>query len=264
MSALSRFVVILHEPQKLVNVALVVRAMKNMGLEKLRIVRCREPFDPDRLEGIAHDTHDVVAATKLYESLDEALANVSLVVGTSARRRASRIRWWMPADAAVHLLEQAPTTAVALLFGPEDRGLSNPELDRCHTVISIPTEPGHPSLNLGHAALLVFYEIRNAAVRAGQAELPDLTQKKRRQCPPATAAERESFFQLWEDALETIDFFQDVDATTKMRYFRSIFQRIDLDQRELGLLRSVAYEITHYARRVRSGPPNKSGADGAD
>ncbi|MFQ5678229.1 MAG: RNA methyltransferase [Gemmatimonadota bacterium] len=249
---MDRFVVVLHEPRDLVNVALVIRAMKNMGLSRLRLIRPRERLDTRRIQGIAHDTSDLLATTEEHETLDSALADLGFVVGTSARRRSARLRWWSPAEAAADLVVREPTTGVALLFGREDKGLTNRELDRCHAVISIPTDPGHPSLNLAHAALIVFYELRKTATERGTVDSRDLSPKRRRQSPPATAAELESLFRLWEEALETTGFFRGGDSEPKMRSLRSIFQRSELDRRELGLVRAMAYEVIHYVHRARA------------
>lgn len=243
MSPLGHVVVVLHEPRDLVNIALVIRAMKNMGLSRLRLVRPAE-FDPYRIEGIAHDTGDIVARTEVFDSLDAALADAGSVIGTTARRRACRHRWWGPEEGAGFIL--AHEANVALLFGREDRGLSNRELDRCQSLICIPTS-SHTSMNLGHAAVLIFYELRRAA-GAGQR---DLSAKKRWRLPPASAGEMASLFQAWEEALHTLGFFRSVDPELKMRSFRTLFQRAELNRRELGLLRAVAYEVVRFGRRRR-------------
>ena len=251
-SPLERIVVVLHEPQDLVNVALVIRAMKNMGLRRLRLVRPAEPFDPYRIDGIAHDTEDLVAATRQFTSLEEALADLTYVVGTSARRRAERVEWWEPGGAAERLLAPEPDRELGLLFGREDKGLSNRDLDLCHAAISIPVAPEHPSLNLGHAAAIIFYELRKRALLAGEAPGRDLSSKKRRTTPPATVEELERFFRVWERAMDEIGLFHGVDPEPKMRSFRSLFQRADADRRELKLLQAAAYEVIHYAERERA------------
>lgn len=248
--ALNGVVVVLHEPQDLVNVALVIRAMKNMGLGRLRVVRPGEPFDPWRISGIAHDTEDLLEAAELPNSLDEALADATLVVGTSARRRAERVQWWTPTEVADQVVGRAGQ--VAILFGREDRGLSNQDLDRCHAVVSIPVSPAHPSMNLGQAAAIIFYELRKAALRAGEASKPDLSAKTRRAAPPASVDELEALFAAWEQAMSEIRFFHGIDPLPKMRSFRNIFQRADLDRREAKLVQAAAYEVIHFAARERA------------
>ena len=247
-TALHRTVVVLDEPQDLVNIALVVRAMKNMGLDHLRLVRPAE-YDAYRITGIAHDTEDVVERIEVHEALAEALEDVQFVLGASARRRSSRQNWWTPEEAAAHVVERPDR--VALLFGREDRGLSNEELDLCHGLVSIPTNPHHTSMNLGHAAVIVFYELRKAVALAEGAEPRDLSYKRRRQSPTATHEELEAFFAIWETAMNEIGLFHGIDPIPKMRSFRSLFQRADLDRREVGLLQAAAYEAIHFAGRER-------------
>ena len=250
-AALDRFRVVLQEPQDLVNIALVTRAMKNMGLGRLRLVRPAE-FDAYRIEGIAHDTEDLVARTELHDDLASAVADAQLVVGASARRRSSKQQWMLASEAGPELVGRAlQGSRIALVFGPEHRGLSNAELDLCEAVINVPTNPEHSSLNLGHAALIVFYELRNAAVGLTGSHEPDLRQKRGRRVPPASSEELERFFELWREAMETLGLFTDADSAPKMRSFRAIVQRAAPDRRELGLLEATAFEVIHYERRLR-------------
>lgn len=249
--ALERFRVVLHEPQDLVNIALVIRAMKNMGLGHLRLVRPAE-FDPHRIEGIAHDTEEIVRNAELHDDLASAVRDAGLVVGTSARRRSSRQQWSLVTEAGPDLVGRANQgTRVALVFGPEHRGLSNTELDLCESVIHIPTNPDHRSLNLAHAAVIVFYELRRAAPRLMPVDEPDLRPRRRDRLPPASSEELERFFEHWQEAMEAIGLFTGRDPQPKMRSFRNIFQRAAPDRREIGLLQATAFEILHFERRLR-------------
>jgi len=157
---LSQIVFVLYQPQDLVNVAAIIRVMSNFGLPTLRLV---EPaaFDPYRIEGIAHGTQSLVAATQFFSSLEEALADCSRVYGTSGRLRKGTRRVLSPRDAAPLAL-QSEEGQTAILFGPEQDGLPNSALDRCHAVITIPTHAQNPSLNLAQAALVVAYELWQA------------------------------------------------------------------------------------------------------
>jgi TrmH family RNA methyltransferase len=249
--ALARFVVVLYQPQDLVNIALVVRAMKNMGLTRLRLVS-PALFNAYRITGIAHDTHEIVEATELFDDFDSAVSDVIRVVATTARRRASRQVWSEPDRGAEELVARSAEGDIALVFGREDKGLPNEILDRCHEAICIPTNPEHPSLNLGHAAMIVLYEIRRAVRRAFDLEERDLSGKLRNQAPPATAAEMEEFFGVWEQAMETLGIFRGVEPTTKMRSYRRILKRAEPDRRELRLLEATAWRIVNFARRTES------------
>jgi TrmH family RNA methyltransferase len=117
-------VVVLHEPQDLVNIAHVVRAMKNFGLRDLRLVAPRE-YDAFRVEGIAHQTRDVLARVRVVDTLGAALADCVHVVGFTARGRTAKRNLQRPREAAAEALPLAAEGPVALLFGREDKGLDN-------------------------------------------------------------------------------------------------------------------------------------------
>src|SRR5215207_7948286 len=136
-SVLTQVHVVLFEPQDPVNIAAVIRAMKNMGVSSLRLVRPVE-YDAYRLEGIAHDA------------------------AYTARRRAAKRVVTSPRQSALDVLAAASRGPAALLFGREDKGLPNEALDRARVVVNIPTT-AHASLNLAQAVLVALYELHVAA-----------------------------------------------------------------------------------------------------
>ncbi len=250
-AALARFVVVLYQPQDLVNIALVVRAMKNMGLTRLRLVS-PAIFNAYRVTGIAHDTHEIVNAVEQFDEFDDAVADMVRVVAMTARRRASRQVWSEPDTGAEKLVARSADGDIALVFGREDRGLPNEILDRCHDAVCIPTDPEHPSLNLGQAAMVVLYEVRRAVRKSFDLEERDLSGKPRDQAPAATAAELEEFFGVWKQAMSALGMFRGVEPTTKMRSYRRILKRSEPDQRELRLLEATAWRILHFATRIEA------------
>jgi TrmH family RNA methyltransferase len=266
-TALARFVIVLYQPQDLVNIALVIRAMKNMGLTRMRLVAPAE-FDAYRITGIAHDTEEIVEAVETYDDFGAAIAGCVRVVATTARRRASRQAWSDPETAAGSLVDRSADGDIALVFGREDRGLPNEILDRCHEAICIPTNPDHSSLNLGHAAVIVFYEIRRAVSRALGLSERDLSAKARDQAPPATAKQLEEFFRVWEAAMTEIGMFRGVDPTSKMRSYRRILKRAELDGREAKLFEATAYRMLHFTdrteARIREALLGTDGSDESD
>ncbi len=250
-SALDRVVVVLFETQDLVNIALVVRAMKNMELTRLRLVAPAE-FDPWRIEGIAHDTSEIVEAAEVFDRFEDAIRGAVRVVATTARRRAKRQEWSEPREAAPAILERALDGDVAIVFGREDRGIPNEILDLCDEAVCIPTNPAHPSLNLGHAALLVLYELRQAARELGGLGERDLSGKPRDTAPPATADEEEAFFEIWEKAMWEIGMLRGGDEESKMRSYRRLVKRAEPDGREIRLLEATAGRFVHFAQRARA------------
>lgn len=237
-------VVTLCEPRDVVNIAGAVRAMMNMGLRRLRLVNPHE-YDAYRIEGIAHGGEVVLERCEFFPTLEAAVTDASLVAGTTARRRTAKQVWDQPRAAASALLESAtPEAPVVLVFGREDTGLTNEELDLCDRVLTVPTDPERWSLNLAQAVLLVAYELWMAA-GAEDVETP----KERRATPPASSADLRQTFEELQTALEEIDFFKAHNPPAIMRTLRAMIRRARPDQRENRLLRAIAYEI----RKKRGG-----------
>ena len=241
-------VVVLHEPQDLVNIAHVVRALKNFDFRDLRLVNPRE-YDAYRIEGIAHQTDDVLARVRRFERLEDALADCTHVVGFTARERSAKRNMQRPRPAAGEILAQSEAGTVALLFGREDKGLPNEALDLCHRVVTVSTNPAYPSLNLAHAVVLMLYELalaRGAEARAFKAP--------RREAPPARVEDLERLFADVAAALEAIEFFKTRQVEGVLRTVREVVHRTPLDEREAKLLRAMAIEVVKYRERLaRSG-----------
>lgn len=233
--------VVLHHPQDVVNIASVVRAMKNFGLRDLRLVNPEE-FSPHRIEGIAHKTSDLLRRVTVHEETEDALADCTYVVGMTARQRRVRRNLARPHAAAAEINRRATQERVALLLGPEDKGLSNEELDLCHQTVVIDTNPDHPSLNLSHAFVIMAHELYRA-----QGQNPFKSPKR-----PSTPPTVEALEELFEDAtraLDAIEFFKTRDTTRIMRTLREVAHRADLDQREVKLLQAICLEVTHFLDR---------------
>ncbi|HEY4304601.1 MAG TPA: TrmJ/YjtD family RNA methyltransferase [Gemmatimonadaceae bacterium] len=243
-SLLSSVVVVLYEPQDPVNIAATIRAMKNMGATRLRLVRPVE-YDPIRLEGIAHQTMDLIDRIERYDDFDSAVADCVRIVGFTARRRAAKLRVIDPKEAASELLEIAPEGPVALVFGREDSGLPNEILDRVHAAVTIPTTD-HASLNLAQAVLIAVYELHLAAADATRTLAPP-----RKDAPPPTNEAFEQYFADAERSLAAVEFFKTRFPEHIMRTFRSLTHRASPNSRELSLLRAMAIEVTNYINRTR-------------
>lgn len=242
-SLLSSVVVVMYEPQDPVNIAATIRAMKNMGASRLRLVRPVE-YEAIRLEGIAHGTMDLIERIERYDSFDEAVADCVRVFGFTARRRAAKLRVIDPKVAAAELLEMAPEGPVALVFGREDSGLPNEILDRVHGAVTIPTTD-HASLNLAQAALIGLYELHLAANDATRTLAPP-----RKDAPPPTNEQFEQFFADAERSLDAIQFFKTRFPEHIMRTLRSLTFRAAPNARELSLMRAMVIEVTNYLKRT--------------
>jgi TrmH family RNA methyltransferase len=254
-SRLSRIAVVLYEAQDPVNIAATVRAMKNMGVATLRLVRpCA--YDPVRLEGIAHDTWDVIDRIAHFDDFDTAVADCVRLVGFTARRRAAKWQILDPKAAAEDALAHAAHGQVGIVFGREDSGLPNEILDRVHAVVTIPTTE-HASLNLAQAVLISLYELHLAAGDATRT-LPG----PRKEAPPAQTEEFERFFTEAHQALDAVQFFKTRYPEHIMRSIRALTFRAAPDSRELSLLRATALVVVRFLERTgrveRTLPPDVS------
>jgi tRNA/rRNA methyltransferase len=247
-SPLENVVVVLNEPQDVVNIAGTARAMMNTGLRRLRLVRPAE-YDEWRIEGIAHNTRPLLDRIEFFDTLAEATADATHVAGTTARSREATFVWHYPRQAAPELLAAATAGAgpVALVFGREDKGLSNSDLDRCDRILTIPVDPRYPSLNLAQAVLLVGYELWHAA--ADEAPLPT----PKRTAGRASSGQLQEMFTDVEATLERIEFFKTRGPAPVMRTVRAIARRAGLNAREAKLVRAIAIEVRKYLDRKLAG-----------
>ena len=245
-SPLSRVRVVLHETQNLFNIAATLRAMKNMGIGHLRLVR-PAIFDVHRIQGIAHDTMDVVENIQVHDTVRAAVAGCILTATFTARHRSAKWTLVTPRDAAAELVAAAQEGPVAVVFGREDRGLPNDVLDQAQLHVTIPTTE-HASLNLAHAVVVGLYELHLAAGDATRPRRPP-----RKDTPPPAAEDLERYFTDVERSLEEIDFFKTRFREHVMRTVRSLALRSQPNARELSLMRAMAIEIVKKLDRVRRG-----------
>lgn len=252
---LDRVAIVLDHPKDIVNIGGVIRVMKNFGLSDLRLVE-PDDFDAYRLEGIAHRTGDLIESATIHESLDAALADRMFVVGTTARARTAGRSYVRPREVAFSLAERLTAGTAAIVFGREDRGLTNEDLDRCHAVAIIPTDPEYSSINLAQSCLVLSYEVFLGVEMSGATdELP----RGRRATRAPTVEELEQTFEAIADGLARIDFYKARKPEAVMRTLRTIITRAEPDLREARLLAAIGYEIGNYLDRVA--PDGESGRD---
>ncbi|MFV0276172.1 MAG: tRNA (cytosine(32)/uridine(32)-2'-O)-methyltransferase TrmJ [Parahaliea sp.] len=227
------------------NIGGVARAMKNMGLSRLVLVAPRQFPDP-QAEWRAASALDVLAGAVVTDSLDEAIADCQFVVGTSARER--RIPWPLldSRACAARIAENAARgEQVAVLFGREDRGLTNDELQLCNLHLNIPTSANYSSLNLAMAVQIVCYELRMLA----DAGLLPAREDTHWDAPFATRDNMERFYVHLEEALVDIGFLDPVAPRQLMSRLRRLFSRVRLDEMELNILRGILTETQKFVPR---------------
>jgi TrmH family RNA methyltransferase len=237
-------VLILVAIQDLVNLASCIRIAKNFGVMDVRLVQPECPIDHYRIEGVAHNTADLLDRMTIHDSLDEAFADLSHVVALTGRERTAKRTTLRPREAATMLVERSHEGRVGILAGREAHGLQNEELDRCAELVTISANPAYPSLNLAQAWAIMAHELW---VARGGDEIP--LKPPRHAAGPATHAQMEALFQDWQGALTAIQFFKKRDPELVMRGFREVIFRADPDGREATLLRAIGLEVGHYMRR---------------
>jgi TrmH family RNA methyltransferase len=236
-------VVVLNNPQNLVNVAGVIRAMKNFGLKDLRLADPVEEIESRRITGIAHGSDDIIKRMEIFDDLKAALADRTYVAAMSARQRAAKRNMQWPREAADELLAAAADGAAALVMGREDRGLTNDELDLCHRVVTIPTVPDYSALNLSHAFAVMAYELYSAREEVE-------FKPPRRESTPATNEDLENLFARADDALHAVEFFKTRNTSHIMRTVREVAHRTPMDAREVHLFKAMCIEVVKYLERI--------------
>lgn len=225
------------------NIGAAARAMKNMGLGDLALVRPIY-FPHEDATARASGAEDVLDSARVYGTLGEAIEDCVYVAGASARSRT--INWPVmgPRDCAARLIAEHGQGNVAAVFGPEKSGLSNDDLDRCHTLLTIPTDPGFSSLNLAMAVQLLAYEIHSQGIL-------DAGPQYEAEAPPATSADMERFYTHLEHVLRDIRFLDPDNPRHLMRRMRRLFIRARPDNNEVNILRGILTAID----RVRGEEP---------
>tara|TARA_Y100001951_G_scaffold103919_1_gene113986 strand:+ start:936 stop:1715 length:780 start_codon:yes stop_codon:yes gene_type:complete len=228
------------------NIGGAARAMKNMGLSELVLVDPERFPDPDAVSR-ASGADDVLVNARIVATLEEAIADCSLVLGTSARDR--RIPWPVldpreSADKVLDQLEQLPDAQIALVFGREDSGLTTDELQRCQYHVHIPSMPDFSSLNLAAAVQVLAYELRMQGLQREGA--PTKMHKVETTAVfneiPATAGELEQFYQHLEQVLVEIGFHDPQKPRQLMPRLRRLYGRVHLNRMEMNILRGILTE----------------------
>ena len=223
------------------NIGAAARAMKNMGLSRLVLVKPKVWPAREALS-MAASALDVLDGVMVVQTMEEAIADCHLVIGTSARLRQMPVQLLDPQSCGEKIVASMPVQEVALVFGREISGLSNRELHLCHYHVHIPINPEYPSLNLAAAVMVLSYELRKAWLAAAGKGLSiegvDWDQEA------ATAQELELFLAHMEEVLIEIEFLDPENPRQLMRRLRRLYQRIQPDKMELNILRGILSAVT--------------------
>ncbi|HTV87061.1 MAG TPA: RNA methyltransferase [Dyella sp.] len=225
------------------NIGSAARAMRTMGFTRMALVAPHR-FPDREASALAAGADDVLEGAGVHQGLVEGLAGVSLALGLSARRRGVNLPELSPRQAAAQALAAAQRgERVALVFGNERTGLENEELARCHAMVRIPSVDDFSSLNLSQAVQVMAYELRIALLGEHVPAPPPLHDE-----PPADAAQMERFYEHLAQTLDDIDFHKGRAPTTIMLRLRKLFQRAQMDERELRMMHGIFADAQRMAR----------------
>ena len=228
------------------NLGSVARAMKNMGLEQLKLVR---PCDRQsgECQKMAVGAYDIVQEAQVFPSLREALATEHVVIGTtSARGRRQKQRLLTPRELAPKIKNYASEQNVSLVFGSERRGLNDQQISLCQYLVRIPSDPDFPTLNLAQAVLIVAYEIFAESSRDG-GRSPELV----------TETERQEMFDHMEQVLIRIGFLSQSNPGHIMRSIRRFLGKAELTERDVQIVRGIMSQMDWYIRQGKDLKPSE-------
>ena len=228
--------IILVRPRYPENIGAAARAMLNMGIKKL-IVVSPENYDIERINKMAtHFAAGVIRDAKIFDSVREATEPFSFVFGTTARLGKLRQAVYSPERMAEKLAEVTPENQAAIMFGSEDKGLTNDETRYCHYLVNIPTEE-FSSLNLAQAVMVICYEIFKSGMNASKGFSPRL----------ANRHELDAMYDQLKDVLVRISYINPQNPDHWIDKLRHFFTRFELRAKEVNIIRGICRQIDWYA-----------------
>jgi len=251
MRSLEHIRVVLVSPLYGGNVGSVCRAMMNMGLSDLVITAPRADFNVEDALKMACHAQSIWMSHREFPTLAEAVADCGLVAGTSAREGLYRSHARTPREWAPMLVDAAQHGKIALVFGPEDNGLSLEDLALCTQIVQIPSTKAYSSLNLSHAVMVCAYELY---IASGQFE------GLRERSPEAPVAMRERMYAMWEETLLKIGFMEPHKAEHMMLGIRRILSRGPLSETDVRILMGMSRQMLWY---VQAHPDQAAGVSEA-
>ncbi len=235
--------IVLVRPQMAENIGACARAMLNFGLDEMRLVAPRDGWPQDKARAMASRADEVLDNAALHQTTDEAIADLNLVLATTARSRDMVKPVMTPREAAAACRQAiADGEKVGVLFGGERAGLDNDDVVRAHAIVAVPANPAFASLNLAQAVLLFGYEW---FVAGDPPPAPD-------QPPAATADELANYFGRLEAALDESGFLYPPEKRPAMiRNIRNIFQRNRLTTHEVSTLHGILSALIKMGERAK-------------
>jgi tRNA/rRNA methyltransferase len=238
LSYLDQLSIVLHRPQYPENIGAAARAAANMGISRLILVSPKNCDLTRILKMATLSVADLVENMEVYTDLPTALQPFNYVVGTTARTGGQRRELKTPREMAAELIPICTNNKAALLFGPEDRGLTNVQLRYCHALVTIPTS-GFSSLNLAQAVMILCYELMLAGNQSPEQFVPRL----------ATRRELDGMYEHLKETFLKINFINHDNPDYWMQNIRGFFSRVGLRARDVKIIRGICHQIDWYTKR---------------
>jgi len=236
--------IVLYKPKYAGNIGSVARAAKNMGISNIIVVG-KTDFDREEMQQRStHLASDVLDQIQYFERIDEALGVFNYIIGTTARLGKARGPFIAPRAVAQDIVNISQKNRVALLFGPEDKGLANEDLRLCHAVVTIPTSREFTSLNLSHAVMILCYEIFITS--------PSATMSATATPKLVRSSEMEEMYGQIKTLLADIEFLNPENPDYWMMHLRRFFGRSSLLSREVKIIRGICRQLAWYAHHKKT------------
>ena len=243
ITLLSRLAIVLVRPKIPENIGAAARIAWNMGITRLILVRDSVPEREPMAKMATHKAAHLIDNLEIYSNLQEALSDFTVVVGTTARRGRQRFVEQTPREMVEALLPQLQSNKVAIIFGPEDTGLTNDDLKYCQMTSAIPTAD-FSSLNLAQAVAIHCYELHYGIIHASK----DMTPAPQL----ATSFELESMYSYLEKSLLAIDFIEKVSHAYWMSNIRNFFSRVMLTSKDANIIRGISKKFLLQQKKPKS------------
>jgi tRNA/rRNA methyltransferase len=230
--------IVLLQPRYSENIGAAARAMRNMGIRQLVVV---DPQNFDLSKALKLATHfasDIIEKSKFYPDLKEALSSFNYVVGTTARLGGQRQVVHTPLTLAQNLIPISVKNRIAILFGPEDKGLSNENIRYCQALVNIPTTE-FSSLNLAQSVMILCYEIFVAGGEANEEFTPRM----------ASRHELDGMYDQLKDILVRISYINSENPDYWLNHFRRFFTRLQLRAKEVNIIRGLCRQVDWYGKK---------------
>ncbi|MBU0992228.1 MAG: RNA methyltransferase [Proteobacteria bacterium] len=245
---LDNITIVLKKPRFPENIGATARAMSNMGLSHLTVVM-PENYELEKIYKMAtHKAAHIVDNAVIVSNMEDALCDFTYVIGSSARMGKQRLEFDSPEELAEKLTAVTHNNKTAILFGPEDRGLTNEDIRYCHSLVHIPTAQ-FSSLNLSQAVIVIAYELFKKSFVPTEIFTPKL----------AKVIELEGMYNHLKDILEKIKFENPQNADYWLNRFRKFFTRVPIRAKEVKLVRGMLKQINRYGeKRYQDGLKDKN------